>query len=202
MHIQFFPIKKIFDLKSFDCGIDSLNTYLHRYAIPTLNRRWPSADVTRWVTTALLVLVVPTNLYLWAWRFYDLSRYDYPYYLHRDEIAALQWLDDQTSSEAVVLSAYETGRYVPSVADKRAFLGHWAQTVDFYGKRELVDEFFDADTSDLRRQQILQQYSVDYVLYGPAEQVLGNYVPDDSALLSPVFSASGARVYAVKPQAQ
>lgn len=175
---------------------------LHRYAIPTLKRRWPSADVARWVTTVLLVLVVPTNLYLWAWRFYDLSRYDYPYYLHRDEIAALQWLDDQTSSEAVVLSAYETGRYVPSVAGKRAFLGHWAQTVDFYSKRELVDEFFDVDTSDLRRQQILQQYSVDYVLYGPAEQILGDYVPDDSALLSPVFSASGARVYAVKPQAQ
>jgi uncharacterized membrane protein len=143
-----------------------------------------------------VVLALPTNLYLWVWRFYDLNRHDYPYYLHRDEVAALRWLDDQASSEAVVLSAYEIGRYVPSVAGNRAFLGHWAQTVDFYGKRDMVEEFFAVGTHDTRRRRILEQYDVDYVLFGPAEQALGNYVPDGSSFLKLVFSAPQAKVYA------
>lgn len=171
---------------------------VYRFVIPALEQRWSFSNAASRVATILLVLVIPTNLYLWTWRFYDLRRHDYPYYLHRDEVAALQWLDEQAASEAVVLSALETGRYVASVAGNRAFLGHWAQTVDFYGKRNMVEEFFAEGTDDARRQQILRQYNVDYVFYGPAEQALGSYMPDGSACLNRVFSTPQVEVYAAE----
>jgi len=170
---------------------------LVRYLVPALERRWKSPRVASLVAAGFVILVLPANLYLWAWRFYDLGRYDYPFYLHRDDVAALEWLDEQAEPEAVVLSAYDTGRYVPSVAGRRAFLGHWTQTVDFFGKRDMVSEFFAQSTDDARRQQILRQYGVDYVLYGPAERALGNYLPDGSTFLTPVFSAPEVKLYAV-----
>jgi uncharacterized membrane protein len=61
----------------------------------------------------------------------------------------------------------------------------------------MVEEFFAKNTNDSRRQGIVQQYSVDYVFYGPAEQALGDYAPGESGFLSEVFSSPQVRVYAV-----
>lgn len=171
---------------------------LYRYVVPALEKWRPTIHAGSLAAVLFLMLIIPTNLYLWAWRFYDLARYDYPYYLYRDETAALQWLDEHTPPEAIILSAYDVGRYIPSIAGRRAFLGHWAQTVDFFGKREMVEEFFSEDTDDAHRQQILRQYDVDYVFYGPAEQNLGRYDPESCGFLHRVFSTPRVRVYAVE----
>jgi len=159
---------------------------------------WEGDSLRRAAAVALVAVVLPTNLYLWAWRFVDLRRHDYPYYLHADEIAALKWLDGNTHSDDVVLSSLTIGQYVPALTGTRAFLAHWAQTLDFYGKSRMVDEFFAPGTSDHRRQEILQQYSVDYIFYGPAEQALGGYDPGPSPLFESVFTSPSVRVYRVK----
>lgn len=160
-----------------------------------------SGSIQRLLGLGLIVIILPTNLYLWAWRFVDLSRHDYPYYLHKDEISALNWLDKNASSDSVVLSSLTIGQYIPAMTGTHAFLAHWAQTVDFYGKTDMVNEFYAAGTSDARRQQILAQYWVSYVFYGPAEKALGGYQPDHSNYLKLVFSAPMGKVYAVRSMA-
>jgi hypothetical protein len=168
------------------------------YAIPALERRWAWPGASTAAAVALVALVIPVNLYLFAWRFYDLGRHDYPYYLHADESAALGWVDAHAPPDAVVLSAEPVGRFVPGLTGTHAFLAHFAQTTHFYEKRRLVAQFFARDTSEEWRRRLLQQYGVGYVLYGPAERGLGAYVPDRSKFLRPVFSAPDARVYAVE----
>jgi hypothetical protein len=170
---------------------------LHRYVVPVVRRNWPSLDATRWVIVVSVLLVIPTNLYLWLWRFYDLNRHDYPYYLHRDDVAALEWLDHHAPPDVLVLSAYDTGRYVPLLAESRAFLGHWAQTVDFYQKRSTVEAFFDADVSNAFRREVLSTYDVDYVLHGPAERALGDFAPDRASFLESVYTTPDVSLYAV-----
>jgi hypothetical protein len=164
-------------------------------------RSLSSGSIRRLLGIGLIVIILPTNLYLWAWRFVDLSRHDYPYYLHKDEISALDWLDKNASPDSVVLSSLTIGQYIPAMTGTHAFLAHWAQTVDFYGKTDMVDEFFASGTSDARRQQILAQYRVSYVFYGPAEEALGGYQPDHSNYLELVFSAPMGKVYAVRSPA-
>ena len=186
-------------ISSWQIPIALLATWgVFRYVVPAVKRRWPTLDAARWVALACVLLVIPTNLYLWAWRFYDLGRHDYPYFLYRDDVAALEWLDEHASPNAVVLSAYDTGRYIPLLADCYAFLGHWAQTVGFYEKRIAVNRFFDASTDDGFRQEVLREYKVGYVLYGPAERALGSYTPEGSNFLIPVFSAPQTKVYEVR----
>lgn len=149
------------------------------------------------VGIALVVAVLPVNVYLLSWRFVDLGRHDYPYYLHRDEVAALQWLDENADDSETVLSSLSIGQYVPGYAGNRAFLAHWAQTLEFYKKRDLVEGFYRADSSDEQRLEVLQSYGVRYVFFGPQERSLGGFEPSRVGYLTPVFERPLAQLYRV-----
>ncbi len=153
--------------------------------------------IQRGLVIILLLLVVPTNIYLFLWRFVDLGRHDYPYYLHKEEIAAIEWLETNARPDDVALSSLTIGQYIPALTGLHAFLAHWAQTVDFYHKEEMVEQFFAVDTSDTQRQEILQKYSVDYIFYGPVERSLGSYAPESASFLRPVYNSSLVIIYQV-----
>jgi hypothetical protein len=154
--------------------------------------------LTRWVPTLIVLAVLPTNLYLLAWRFVDLQRHNYPFYLYQDEVAAMRWLESNTDPDQVVLSAFSTGHYIPGLAGNRAFLSNAVMTLDFNHKRGLVDEFFESTTPDARRLQIVQKYDIEYVFFGPAERTLGGYNPAASSLLTQAFSTSVVSIYRVE----
>ena len=158
-----------------------------------------SADsVRRWVAAVFLLAVLPTNVYLWAWRFVDLARHDYPYYLYREEVAVLEWLGDNAEPQEIVLSSLTVGQFIPALSGNTAFLAHWAQTVDFFDKNDRVARFFDAATPDAERVGTLQAFGVDYVLHGPAERELGSYDPATAPWLRQAFSTQQVSVYRVE----
>jgi len=156
------------------------------------------STVSRLVLTVFLLAVLPTNVYLWTWRFVDLSRHDYPFYLHRDDIAALHWLRENSSADDIVLSSLTIGQYVPAVSGNTAFLAHWAQTVSFYDKRDRVIRFFDVITPDEERVETIHAFGVDYVFYGPAERELGGFDPSVSEWLELVYAGPYTQLYRVK----
>jgi len=156
------------------------------------------ANLRRLVVIVFVLAVVPTNLYLWTWRFVDLARHDYPFYLHRDDVAALDWLRENSSPDDIVLCSIIVGQYVPALSGNTAFLAHWAQTVDFYDKQNRVARFFDTATPDEERAETLHAFDVDYVLHGPAERKLGDYDPATTPWLALTFSAPQVDVYRVK----
>jgi hypothetical protein len=173
---------------------------LYEFAVPAIARVRPKMreKANRWLPLILILAVLPTNLYLWTWRFVDLARHDYPFYLHRDDVAALDWLRENTSPQHVVLCSLTIGQYVPAISGNTAFLAHWAQTVDFYDKRDRVARFLNAATPDTERLETLHTFGVDYVLHGPAERALGDYDPATAPWLELVFSVPQVDVYRVK----
>jgi len=151
-----------------------------------------------WVIPLLMVgLVVPTNLYLWSWRFVELRRHTYPFYLEKDEVRALAWLDQNASDSDVVLSSLTIGQFVPAWTGARAYLAHWAQTLDFFSKRQDVQVFFSPDTSPDERKAILDDGSVDFVFYGPVEREQGSLPLLDLAFLTEVYSSGNVSVLRV-----
>ncbi len=154
-------------------------------------------SVQRTLTVVLIALILPTNLYLWAWRFLDLQRHDVPYYLHDAELDAFKWLEQHVKPDDVVLSSLTTGQYVPMFTGAHAYIAHWAQTLDFYTKRDNVARFFDADTPEVERQRILKEHSVDYILIGPAERALGAFEPSEGDTYQLVFSSPQVNVYRI-----
>jgi hypothetical protein len=174
--------------------------WLYEVAAPGL-ARWRPAWGNRaagWLSAALVLAVLPTNAYLWSWRFYDLSRHAYDYYLSNDEVAALDWLRTASPAQDVVLSSLTIGQYVPALGDKTAFLAHWAQTVHFYDKQAQVAHFFAGTASDADRLQLVRQFHVKYVFDGPAERALGAYDPATTPWLEPAFTTPQVAVYRVK----
>jgi hypothetical protein len=177
---------------------------LFRHVIPYLQlqgRRWIarlSPDRFQRLASLLFVLaVLPTSVYLLAWRVYDLNRHEYPYFLYQDDLDALAWLRENTVPSDVVLSARTVGQYIPAVAGNKAFLAHWAQTVGFFEKIEMVESFFARETDDAYRLALVEEFDVRYVLYGRTERDLGDFDPAAVPYLVEVFSGSATRVFRV-----
>jgi hypothetical protein len=174
---------------------------LYDFIVPSV-ARWDSriwGKIQRLIVIGFVFAVLPTNIYLLAWRFVDLNRHDYPYYLYRDEVAAMQWLAEHTSADAVILSSLDAGQYLPALSGRRAFLAHWAQTAGFFDKQERVTQFFDAKIDDAERLATLQTFGVDYVFYGPGERALGQYDLSESPVFSVTFSSPQVTIYHVNP---
>ncbi len=174
---------------------------LFTWIVPAVRAHWSKPDrrtVESLLAAALILVILPTNLYLFAWRFVDLGRHSMPYYLTSDELAALRWLNAHAAGDDVVLSSLNFGQYVPAETGAHAYLAHWAQTVDFYGKENAVHSFFaDADTAEAnaRRTATLDEQSVDWVVVGPSERLLGSFDPAALVGLTKKFSSQSVDIY-------
>lgn len=172
----------------------------HQTVVPALRhglKGWGWSD-ERWArsaTAVLVVLVVPTNIYLFAWRVVDLRRHEAPYFLHRDEMAALEWLAATTTPNDVVLAPLELGQFVPNHGRTRAYVAHWAMTNRFFERRQAVERFFDPATTDSERMAILERDGVTLVLRGflPAGRL--TYDPARSEVFDTVFDRPHAAVF-------
>ena len=144
---------------------------------PWLRARAGGLTLARVAPALLLAAVLPTNLYLFAWRLLDLRRADYPYYLYRSDAAAMACLAAHAFPDEVVLSGFETGHFLPGLTGLRAFLSNAVMTLDFNARREQVAAFFAAGTPDADRQALLAENGVDYVYVSPLERALGDFDP-------------------------
>jgi hypothetical protein len=174
---------------------------LYTRVLPLLRRvlkNQSPAQLARIGAALLLLVVIPVNVYLLAWRFIDLRRADAPFFMPVDTLAAFDYLETQVQPDNVVLSSLTVGQFVPALTGARAYLAHWAQTLDFYTKRENVATFFDDATDDTQRQAILREFDVDYIIHTPAEQALGSFDPASVPYLEQVFTSGSAAVYAVR----
>lgn len=149
------------------------------------------------VPLVFLLLISLTNIYLFAWRFIEFARRDYPYYLHRAEIEGLRWLEENGKADDVVISAEIIGQFIPAYTGKRAFIAHWAQTVGYYEKRAIVDEFFSDAASEKFRSDIIDQYSIDFIFYGPSERLLGDVDFGGLDKFSKVFEMDSVNIFKV-----
>lgn len=181
-----------------------LATYgLYRHVLPALARltgfrRWSMERTQLALALAFIVFVAPTSFYFIGQRMLDMSRHQIPYFLQRDQVSALDWLNENAPRESVVLSAYEIGHWIPSMTGARAFLAHWAMTLRFFEKREMVERFFQPTTSDLERRRTLERFDVTHVYWSDAERTLGAWNPSHAEFLEPVWSSPHAAVYQVK----
>jgi hypothetical protein len=163
--------------------------------------RYSRAGMRRWLILCLVALTVPTNLFLVIGNSLEVAARMPPIFRARAELEALAWLAAHCTPEDVVLSGYQTGNYVPVVADVRVVLGLSTETLDAARKEGEVRRFYDASTGDAWRRQLLARYGVDYVLQGPEERDLGSFDPRVVAYLDAVYGGNGYAIYRVVGEA-
>lgn len=146
-----------------------------QYRIPT------SRTVVIGGTLAFLML---TNVYLTAWRVVELHRADYPFYLTAGDVQALNTLEHVATPGAVVLSSTETGIFVPVYSDARPFVAHWAQTLDYFERRDAMRWFFSPQATEEDRLEFIRHNQIAFIIAGKAETRAGapGVAASDSAL--------------------
>ena len=183
---------------------------LARYVLPAVTRsgltrsltrlqRYTRPKLRRLVTTAVILLTIPSNLLLVATSLIQVGRLSPPIFREGMELEAIDWLAAHTQPSDIVLSSYEVGNYIPARAGNRVFLGHGPETIHSAEKESIVRQFFQARTSDAYREEILRRYNIAYLFYGPAERALGDFQPATRPYLEEAFTNGRYTIYEVNP---
>ncbi len=154
-------------------------------ALGEQRRPVPKDALRRWriVSVSLVALMSLSNLMILFGAGLEVSRRSPPIFHSRVEINAADWLGSHATDDEVVLAAYETSNYLPTRMSARVFAGHGPETIHSDAKRELQRQFF-AGRDDVFQRELLSEYGVSYVFYGPAERALGDFSPGDVPSLS------------------
>ncbi len=120
-----------------------------------------------------LFLVVPSTFILPVW----LSRgalqdSNYPTYMPEAEIEAMIWLGQHVEEGEIVFSSYSAGNYFPAVMAGKVFAGQLYFTTDLQAKLSAVTQFWQAESEDAWRQQLLDEWKIDYVYQGRFERAM------------------------------
>ena len=104
-------------------------------------------------------------------------------YLTQNEAGAIQWLRQNTQpGESVLVSpdpashrrfpfqplAPFLSTYIPAIAGRPVYNGHWSETVHYGRKLGETLSFFRADTTDEQRKAFLEESGIHYILYANA----------------------------------
>ncbi|MCP4539552.1 MAG: hypothetical protein GY832_20650 [Chloroflexi bacterium] len=110
---------------------------------------------------------------------------------------AADWLAQRARNE-VVLSSHLTGNYLPTRGAVRVFLGHGPETMHSREKQKLVERFFDPETDDAWRWDLIATFDVMWVWWGPWERALGTFDPHTASYLQPVYEVGAYTIFEVK----
>ena len=126
-----------------------------------------------WVIV-FFILVIPTNLVVLMAGFHGANTQDANLYLSVDEARALDWIDENSDSEALVLSSPEMGIFIPAFTGRRVIYGHPFETVYAEREKEFVENLYSDHIAASERQSLFVDRGVEFVLCGPREQELAN----------------------------
>jgi len=143
---------------------------LAAYGIFKLGVQRPNS-VRLWVV-ALFTLVIPTNLVVMLAGFHGARTHDANLYLSTEEASALQWVVENTPAEALILSSPEMGIFIPAVTSRRVIYGHPYETIYADLEREFVEQLYAGAFTQERRNSLITERGVDYILCGPREQAI------------------------------
>lgn len=152
----------------------------------------------------LLALAAPSTLLVWLLAFQTALRPAAPIVRSADEISVFAALAGHPGAQdATVLAAYDTGNALPAWAPVRVLIGHGPETVGLAELSADVEAFYDAETSDAQRMELLRAYGIDFVFLGAAERGLGSWHPYSSEYmleyLQPLVVYGDYRVFQVLP---
>jgi hypothetical protein len=141
---------------------------LSRYVLP----RFSLARKTM-ILGALIVLIMPSNLFVLMASMAGAAQQDPRLYLYQDEMEAMAWLEENTQPTDIVLASPEMGLFIPAWAGNRVLYGHPFETIKAEEKKALVEEFFREGIGSRAGREIVWLYHPVYVFYGPRERELG-----------------------------
>ena len=157
--------------------------------IEQLVSRWPRYRFSIFVL--LFFLSIPTNIFVLMAARHGAQVHDPMLYLSTDELRALEWINLNTPTNALVLAGPDTGLFIPAHTGRRVIYGHPFETVDALVNEERVVYFFQGKLSLAEIPA-----KINFIFVGPRELALGN--PTQLLDLPMVYQYHEVIIYQVK----
>lgn len=120
-------------------------------------------------------------------------------YLTKNEADSYQWMKQNLSKDALILAGSESGNLIPAWSGQRVLYGHPYESVEAERYKKIVEQFFDGTMNITQQKQVLEEFSINYVLWGYRERRLRSDPPEillsDNAQL--IFSNEDIAIYQV-----
>jgi len=112
------------------------------------------------------------------------------------EIDAMNWIKNNLGEQNLILANPKiSGHFIPGIAGRRVFAGHWVETIFYNQKTVAVDWFFNAETSDDEKLNFLSKNKITHIFYGQSEKKLGGYELDNKPYYREVFGNEAVKIY-------
>ncbi|HTX78070.1 MAG TPA: hypothetical protein VMC62_00300, partial [Longilinea sp.] len=111
-----------------------------------------------------------------------------------DEVAAFRALP---ASRSVVLASFDTSNALPAWTNVETLTGHGPESINFNSIEPKVEQFFMVSTSDQDRLELIHTFNVAYVIWGPNEQKLGTWDPNNAQFLTRIYGNTEYSVFEV-----
>jgi hypothetical protein len=117
------------------------------------------------------------------------------YYLTQGEFKSIEWINQNTPGNSLILSSPEMGLYIPAQTGRRVLYGHPYETVNAVSEKNNVINFYKGTLSPVQMEDFLQNRKVDYLVLGPLEKHYGNItIPGNYPL---VYSNNEVAIYQI-----
>jgi hypothetical protein len=146
---------------------------------------------------APLGLTFITSFFLLAGGFITSRWQSNPVFIQTSEAKVFQFLQDRSHCGEVVLAAYATSNAFPAWAPVKVLIGHGPESIFLSELTPQVAAFYQSQTQDKQRLQLIEQYGIGYVFWGPEERKLGSWSPEQASYLDLVERQGEFALYKV-----
>ncbi|MGC8838779.1 MAG: hypothetical protein ACP5UM_10225 [Anaerolineae bacterium] len=151
----------------------------------------------RFLASSLVGFSALSNLVVIAIALSGAIAHDRHYYFTRAEGEAMAWLSEHAPPRSVVLAAPSTSLFVPVWAGLQVVYGHPLETAYAQERKEEVMQFFAGALSPQEERKWLAARRVRYLLWGPEEDALARFRPEEKPYFVPLFQAGSVRAFGV-----
>ncbi|MDD5251559.1 MAG: hypothetical protein PHT12_02905 [Patescibacteria group bacterium] len=190
--------------------VEGLQFPLTALAVPAIvaalswcRRRWFTRSGI-WVSfsvlaTAFALLFLPSSSFAVARNLIAYRDNQPPiFYMSRAEADTLRWVSENAPRDAVFMAKANSGNSLVGWADRRVFVGHWADTIDFGRKARQAEGFF-AETFRGRRWRWARELGITHVWCGPNEHANGGECPENEMGFRVIYNKGSYAVFVVEP---
>ncbi|MBM3145579.1 MAG: hypothetical protein FJ010_11540 [Chloroflexi bacterium] len=118
----------------------------------------------------LFALSLPTNLVVLLTSFHGVQTHQSVLYLTRDEAVSLEWIVENTPSDALILASPGLGNFIPAHTGRRVIYGHPFETINAEQEEKIVEQLFEGELPFDELRTYLDERGVGYIFCGPREQ--------------------------------
>lgn len=120
-----------------------------------------------------------------------------PAFIPVDQAIAFKWLQDNVEPGSTVLAAYETSNALPAWAPVIVPIGHGPESINGEELKQQVKAVYGSTVSTDERLAWLTDQEVSYLYYGPIEQALGDWNPQEDEYILEVYRSQTVSIYEV-----